>query len=111
MRRSLAAIVLIVGLAVPCFAGTAKDCLDLSVERDGAVASPQGIRAIVTFNNHCNENAEGGLWVTVRVVDRGNKVIGSQVARMGQAVPGRSHAEMRVFVKCDPDKVQSVTVE
>ena len=111
MRRSLAAIVLVVGLAVPCFAGSAKDCLDLSVERDGAVASPQGIRAIVTFNNRCNDNAEGGLWVTVRAVDRGNKVIGSQVARMGQAVPGRSHAEMRVFVKCDPDKVQSVTVE
>ena len=111
MRRILVSIVLILGVAVPGLAGKAKDCLDLTVEQDHGVASPQGIRTIVTLSNHCGESADGGLWVTVKAVGSGNKVIGSQAARMGQNVPGRSHVDMKVFVKCDPEKVQSVTVE
>jgi hypothetical protein len=111
MRRPLIGAAMVLAFAVNGFAGKAKDCLDLSVEQDHGVASPQGIRAIVTLSNHCSESADGGLWFTVKAVGSGNKVIGSQVARMGQNVPGRSHVETKVFVKCDPEKVQSVTVE
>jgi hypothetical protein len=111
MRRLTLAAIILLGFGGPVLAGKAKDCLDLTVEQDHGVASPQGIRTNVTFSNHCSESADGGLWVTVKVVGTGNKVIGSQAARMGQNVPGRSHVEMKVFVKCDPEKVQSVTVE
>lgn len=111
MRRFILVVMILLGFVGPALAGKAKDCLDLTVEQDHGVASPQGIRTIVTFSNHCSDSADGGLWVTVKTVGSGNRVIGSQVARMGQSVPGRSHVEMKVFVKCDPEKVQSVTVE
>lgn len=111
MRRLILAAIILFGFVGPVLGGSAKDCLDLTVEQDHGVASPQGIRTIVTLSNHCSESADGGLWVTVKAVGSGNKIIGSQAARMGQNVPGRSHIEMKVFVKCDPEKVQSVTVQ
>jgi len=111
MRRFLAAAVIALGLASSGLAGSAKDCLDLTVERDRSLASSQGIHTVVTLSNHCSDSADGGLWVTVKAVDGAGEVIGSQAARMGQSVPGRSHAELKVFVRCDPDKVQSVTVQ
>jgi len=111
MRRLLLVVAMILGMTGAGLASKAKECLDLSVEQDHTVASPQGIRTIVTLRNHCSDNADGGLWFTVKAVGSGNKVIGSQVARMGESVPGRSHVETKVFVKCDPEKVLSVTVE
>jgi hypothetical protein len=111
MRRLLVAAAMILGFAGSGVAGSAKECLDLSVQQDHGVASPTGIQTVVTLSNHCSDSADGGLWFTVKAIGGGNKVIGSQVARMGQSVPGRSHVETKVFVKCDPDKVQSVSVQ
>jgi hypothetical protein len=111
VRRFLAAAVMALGFAGSGVAGSPKDCLDLKVERDQTLVSAQGIRTVVTFSNHCSESADGGLWVTVKAIGDGNKAIGSQAARMGQSVPGRGHVDLTVFVKCDPQKVQSVTVQ
>jgi hypothetical protein len=110
MRSLLATALLALLLGTAEGAANPKDCLDMSVSQDQDVSSPSGIRVTVTGRNHCGENVDSSqAWFTVKAIDRGGKVIGSQSGRFGPSLSPGSSTETKVFVVCDPDKVGSVT--
>jgi hypothetical protein len=101
-------------LTLEAAAGAAnpKDCFSLSASQDQDVSSPSGIRVTVTGRNQCGDSVDSSqVWFKVKVVDRGNSVIGSQEGNFGGMVAHGGSVETKVFVVCDPYKVSSVRVE
>ncbi len=113
MRILVAASVLVLGLNAAAAAGSnPKDCLDLSASQDQDVSSPSGIRVTVAGRNHCSDSVNSGsVWFTVKAMDGGNTVVGSQGGRFGPVLAPGGQAETKVFVVCDPEKVAFVRVE
>jgi hypothetical protein len=112
MRRVLTAGVGFFLAVAPLLAASSKECLDLAATRDHDISSPSGIRVTVTGRNHCQEDIEGAHGhFKIKALGTGNAVVGSQRGRFGGTVAPGSRVETKVFVVCDPDRVQSVSVE
>ena len=112
MRALIFTVALALALEATAGAANPKDCFSLSVSQDQDVSSPSGIRATITGRNQCGESVDGPkVWFKVKVIDRGNSIIGSQQGHFGGTVAAGASTETKVFVVCDPYKVSSVSVE
>jgi len=112
MRSLITTAALMLALEASVGAANPKDCFALSASQDQDVSSPSGIRVTITGRNQCGESVDGSeVWFKVKVIDRGNSVIGSQQGHFGGTVAPGGSTETKLFVVCDPYKVTSVSVE
>ena len=112
MRKTRAAILVLLIGATPAWGGNPKDCMDISASQDSDVHSPSGIRVTIRGTNRCSEEINGGsIAFRVTALATGDAVLATQRGRFGGQIAPHGQVETKVFVLCDPERVRAVRVE